>query len=74
MTFLLVSSSCIVKSMKTGSTCPVCKVPFRRRGMWQWICLYKVMLTLRELVGFVAAYRHIYHLVLLDERVKIWQP
>jgi len=26
-------SSCIVKSMKSGSDCPVCKVPYRRRGM-----------------------------------------
>ncbi|XP_021662104.2 protein BREAST CANCER SUSCEPTIBILITY 1 homolog isoform X2 [Hevea brasiliensis] len=24
-------NSCIVKSMKSGSTCPVCKVPYRRR-------------------------------------------
>lgn len=30
--YLLGFSSCIVKSMKSGSSCPVCKVPFRRRG------------------------------------------
>lgn len=26
-------SPCIVKSMKSDSNCPVCKVPYRRRGM-----------------------------------------
>lgn len=31
--FMFPFSSCIVKSMKSGSDCPVCKVPYRRRGM-----------------------------------------
>lgn len=30
---MFVFSACIMKSMKSGSNCPVCKVPFRRRGM-----------------------------------------